>query len=462
MAASSDADAGRGPPGRFGRMVWFARSSIAPPLVIAAACLFIVVNEAGYRMASAITQSRDAAVAARIDIGRVRGAIVAAESAQRGLLLTERPVYRENFNLALAGIGDAVEDLRREGLKRPQEAQALAQIMEATERKVSELQETIKRFDAGLRETAIELTLSDIGREQMTEIDRRVDALVQAQTRELLESGEQRDRVLLTSRFSILALVLACLAAVLTTMRLLRNRDIERKTYLNALHAERDKLEDAVASRTLELSDLTRHLQTVREDERGRLARELHDELGGLLTAAKLDLARMRSRLAQAGPEVAERVAHLHATLDAGIALKRRIIEDLRPSSLDNLGLGPALHILCDEWAAGSEIPVEQDLQEISLPPECALVVYRIVQEALTNIAKYAQARQVSLRLALDGEHALVQIRDDGRGFAATQRTLGHGLAGMRFRVASIGGQLTVESAPGQGTTIRARIPRQA
>ena len=211
MAASSDADAGRGPPGRFGRMVWFARSSIAPPLVIAAACLFIVVNEAGYRMVSAITQSRDAAVAARIDIGRVRGAIVAAESAQRGLLLTERPVYRENFNLALAGIGDAVEDLRREGLKRPQEAQALAQIMEATERKVSELQETIKRFDAGLRETAIELTLSDIGREQMAEIDRRVDALVQAQTRELLESGEQRDRVLLTSRFSILALVLACL-----------------------------------------------------------------------------------------------------------------------------------------------------------------------------------------------------------------------------------------------------------
>jgi signal transduction histidine kinase len=267
--------------------------------------------------------------------------------------------------------------------------------------------------------------------------------------------------VLQYSRLSILALVLSCLAAVLTTMRLLRHRDAERQTYVNALHAERDKLEDAVASRTLELSDLARHLQTVREDERSHLARELHDELGGLLTAAKLDLARMRSRLVHAGPEVSERVAHLHTTLDAGIALKRRIIEDLHPSSLENLGLGPALQILCDEWSGGSEIPVEVDLQEITLPPACALVVYRLVQEALTNIAKYAQAHQVSVRLGTAGGQALVQVSDDGRGFPATQRTQGHGLAGMRFRVASIGGQLTVESAPGQGTTIRARLPLQ-
>jgi len=166
-----------------------------------------------------------------------------------------------------------------------------------------------------------------------------------------------------------------------------------------------------------------------------------------------------RSRLVQAGPEVAERVAHLHATLDAGIALKRRIIEDLRPSSLDNLGLGPALRILCNEWSGGSDIPVDVDVEDLKLPPDCALVVYRLVQEALTNIAKYAQASHVSVRLCEAGDQALVQVRDDGKGFVAEQRTMGHGLAGMRFRVASIGGVLTVESQPNQGTTIRARMP---
>ena len=109
-----------------------------------------------------------------------------------------------------------------------------------------------------------------------------------------------------------------------------------------------------MARRTAELTDLARHLQTVREDERGFLARELHDELGGLLTAAKLDVARLRKRLDTGQPEVAERIVHLGQTLDAGIALKRRIIEDLRPSSLANLGLQRALEILCEEFAQRS------------------------------------------------------------------------------------------------------------
>ena len=458
MAAPADAARAAD---RSGRLLWFARSSIAPPLVIALACLFIVVNEAGYRMVTAITEGRDEAVAARIALGRVRGTILAAESAQKGLLLTDRPVYRENFKLALASAGVAIEEVRRLTVKRPQEAEAVRLMLEAAGGKLSEMQETINRFDAGNRNAAIELTLADVGREQMAEIDLRINALAQAQIQELRGAGARRDRVLLYSRFSILALVVSCLVAGLTAIGLMRRREAERLAYLASLRSARDKLEETVAARTHDLSDLTRHLQTVREEERGYLARELHDELGGLLTAAKLDLARMRSRLVHAGPEVAERVAHLHATLDAGIALKRRIIENLRPSSLDHLGLGPALRILCREWSAGSDIPVELEVEELSLPPEHALVVYRLVQEALTNIAKHAQASQVSVRLTTAGDQALVQVRDDGHGLVADQRALGHGLTGMRFRVASIGGQLTVESEPAQGTTIRARMPLQ-
>ncbi len=449
------------------RLTWFARSSMAPPLAVALACTFIVVNEVGYHTVSAINVDRDSVVQSRIAVEQLRGTVVAAESAQRGLMLTARPVYRQAFEQSLQSVGTAIAEVKRAAETRPQEAPALRELMDLAQRRLSELEETMKRLNAGNHDGALELMLSDIGREQMADMDRTVEALSLAQSRELREAGQKRDRVLLYSRFSILGLVLCCLAAMLTTMRVLRHRDAERLNYLNALRAERDKLEETVSSRTGELSDLARHLQTVREDERSHLARELHDELGGLLTAAKLDLARMRSRLLQAGPEVGERVTHLHATLDAGIALKRRIIEDLRPSSLDNLGLGPALRILCQEWSASSDVPVQLELEEIALPPERALVVYRLVQEALTNIAKYAKASQVSVKMATDiqsgtpQKQALVLVRDNGRGFAVKQRTPGHGLAGMRFRVASIGGELTVESVPGQGTTIRARLPLQ-
>ena len=448
-----------------GRLTWFARSSIAPPLAISLACLFIIVNEVGYRTVSAISVDLDAAVRSRIAVEQLRATVAAAESAQRGLMLTARPVYRQTFEQSLASIGTAIAEVQRAAADRPREAPALAELIDLAERKASELRETMKRLEGDNRNGALELMLSDIGREQMADIDRSVQTLSLAQSREMRSAGELRDRVLLYSRIAILGLVLCCLAAMLTTMRVLRHRSAERLNYLTALRAERDKLEATVTSRTDELSDLARHLQTVREDERSHLARELHDELGGLLTAAKLDLARMRSRLMTAGPEVAERVAHLHTTLNAGIALKRRIIENLRPSSLDNLGLSAALRILCEEWSATSGVPVQLELTEMGLAPERALVVYRLVQEALTNIAKYAQAGRVGVSLAAVGEPeadtALVQVQDDGRGFAVSQRTPGHGLAGMRFRVASIGGQLTVESAPGQGTTIRARLPLQ-
>ena len=164
----------------------------------------------------------------------------------------------------------------------------------------------------------------------------------------------------------------------------------------NASPARAIALEAEVAARTEQLRELAQHLQTIREDERSRLARELHDELGALLTAAKLDVARLKSRLgATITPDATERLAHLNETLNGGIALKRRIIEDLRPSSLSNLGLVAALEILLREFAARSEIEVVDELGRSSSMPAAQLTVYRLVQEALTNVVKYAKAREV-------------------------------------------------------------------
>jgi signal transduction histidine kinase len=237
--------------------------------------------------------------------------------------------------------------------------------------------------------------------------------------------------------------------------------DRQRALQQEAIQGERDNLEVEVEARTAQLRELALHLQTVREDERSLLARELHDELGALLTAAKLDAARLKSRLGpMMTPEVRERMAHLNEALNNGIALKRRIIEDLRPSSLSNLGLAAAVEILVREFNARMEIAVECQVQPVCLGANAELTVYRLVQEALTNIAKYAKATQVAVKVGRAGGKVEVVVRDDGIGFEPSlPRLTAHGLLGMKFRVESEQGEMTIESAPGRGTTICAVLP---
>ena len=201
----------------------------------------------------------------------------------------------------------------------------------------------------------------------------------------------------------------------------------------------------------------------MREDERHRLARELHDELGALLTAAKLDVARLKSRLGTLSPEVAERLQHLNDGLNSGIALKRRIIEDLRPSSLSNLGLVSALEILVREWAQNTEVAVRSTFEPVRLRPSGELTVYRLVQEALTNISKYARASEVAVELSSEDGQVRVLVRDNGVGFdVGVPRISAHGLLGMRYRLETEGGQLAMQSTPGKGTLIRADLPESS
>lgn len=229
------------------------------------------------------------------------------------------------------------------------------------------------------------------------------------------------------------------------------------------LRGAAQRRDDELARRTVELTALTRHLLHAREDERHRLARELHDELGALLTSAKLDVARLRSRLAGGAPEALDRLQHLNTTLDSVVALKRRVIENLHPTALQHLGLVLTLQILLREFADASGLQVHADLQPVALSPDNALVVYRLVQEAANNIAKHAQARQLWVTLAPHGAQVRVQVRDDGVGFdAAAPLHSAFGLVGMRFRIEAASGTLRVQSAPGAGTLLEALLPAAA
>ena len=433
---------------------------LAGPLAALLAVGVLATNEFAYRTDADLVARRETAVQTRLTVGRARRMVLLLESAQRGYMLSGRTEYRAPFDETLVQSEAMQQSLRALAERAPVHRENLLRLIDATSRRVAELREAVRLADAGARERALALMLNEGAREQMERINDLVEEVVRKEEAAFASAGRQRQAVRAWTVVALVCLVLLCLGAAWAAVRLNRERERERARHLLDLQAERDKLEVEVARRTRELSTLAQHLQTVREDERRHLARELHDELGGLLTAAKLDIARMRKRLQDATPEVLDRVAHLGQTLDAGIALKRRIIEDLSPSSLANLGLQRTLEILCTEFGQRAEVQVQASIDPVGLTDERELAVYRLVQEALTNIAKYARARHVQVDLRREGDQVCVQVRDDGVGFDTAQARQGaHGLAGMRFRVESCGGEWLLQSAPGQGTLVQARLP---
>jgi signal transduction histidine kinase len=435
---------------------------MAGALAFVLALLVLVVTELSFAADERATAQRDFASDARLAVGRLRRVVVGMESAQRGFMLTARPEYRAPYDTMLGQTAQVLESVRQLATRRPAQRDTLEQLAVLSERKFSELAEVMRLLDAGNTKAASNLLLTGIGREQSERIQQLVDAMIAQEEAAYEQAGVLRQTIRNWSRLAVLAMILISLLSLLASLRVDRERESERARFVADLSAERDKLEAEVTRRTAELTDLAHHLQTVREDERGRLARELHDELGGLLTAAKMDLARVRKRLTDSGPELAERIAHLGRTLDSGIALKRNIIENLRPSALQNLGLPRTLEILCGDFAKASEIQVDADIADLKLGGEPALTLYRVTQEALTNIAKYADARRVRVSLeALPGQ-ARVTVEDDGIGFTPGQARVGsHGLAGMRFRAQSCGGTWVLRTAPGQGTTVTVTVPVQ-
>lgn len=228
-----------------------------------------------------------------------------------------------------------------------------------------------------------------------------------------------------------------------------------------AAAASSRELDRLVEARTLELSALSSHLQSLAEKEKSELARTLHDELGGLLTAAKMDLSWLQSRVEK--PEQQERLAQLGSVLDEAMGLKRRVVEELRPSLLDHFGLLTALRAYVDSACAKASVRAEIHLPEDGAPisKEIAIALFRIVQEGVNNIIRHAQAQHVVLELTADGSEYAFTLRDDGRGFNPNDArdSWPHGIMGMQHRVRAMGGRFSLESVPGKGTTLRVAVP---
>lgn len=438
------------------------RIAISLVLAVLAAFVLIGINEAGYNESTASLARIDEYTKQRNAVNKLLQHVLDAETGSRGYLLTGDPRYLEPYNAAVAEISQTLDSLRA-GTTTPEDATTLAQLTRNVQRKLAEMDVSVRMRKQGNEDAWKFVLMTDIGKEHMDAIRDQAGKLIQSATTGMEAAQDQVERSLQFARIGIAIVAFAALAAFYLYLRQSTRLKMVGEQQQAALQQERDLLEGQVRDRTATLAELATHLQQVREEERGHLARELHDELGALLTAAKLDVARLKSKLGAPAPEVSQRLQHLTETLNSGIALKRRIIEDLRPSSLANLGLTASLEILSREFAERSGIEVATSLEEVDLDESRQLTIYRLVQESLTNVGKYAEARQVDISLRSYSNHVEVDIKDDGKGFdVRAARPSTHGLAGMRHRVEAAGGRLTVFSRPGSGTRITAVMPKPA
>jgi signal transduction histidine kinase len=314
------------------------------------------------------------------------------------------------------------------------------------------MDEWVAAVDQGQRVRARTLASSDRGRADHAELRRDFEAVLErAEAVQNTARASLFDAIML-NRLALHLAVVVSLVALGLFLRQLREFDAQKAR-------ESDHMAQQIALRTAELRELAGYLVNPREDERGRLARELHDEMGGLLTAMKLELARLR-RVPDVPAVALQRASGIEQRLNESIAVKRRIVENLRPSSLDQLGLVAALEVLCEDAAASLNIPVVHTLSPVPLDKESELTVYRLVQESLTNISKHAHARHVWVTLEQRDYRAVVTVRDDGRGFEVNDVGAGHhGLTGMRVRVEAHAGRLSIASGPAQGTRVCAELP---
>lgn len=236
-----------------------------------------------------------------------------------------------------------------------------------------------------------------------------------------------------------------------------------------ALREAQERLERKRAEQQLEFSftqvrALAAHLESIREEERARIAREIHDELGQALTGLKFDLAWLQKHLKQSAlPQCQDKVCIMLELVDTTIQLGRKIAMELRPGILDDLGLVDALEWQAKEFAARTGIHCEF----VSLPTELPLdqarttTLFRIFQETLTNVARHAQADQVSIELCAQPDRITLVMRDNGRGITEQekQHLRSFGLLGMRERALSVGGTVLIHGQPGQGTAVTVHVP---
>lgn len=386
--------------------------------------------------------------------------IVDAENDTRAYFLSGNAAYLDSLRAAPARM-DA-EFARLSGALRGATAQErnLAQLRTLLQRKIAGLNQDVAVYrQGGLADVAARAD----GRDLLDEI--RLQVVIMAQEQSALERARSqgfyaRYQQAVAAGIAINTLAIAVLVLFYRSIRRTMSGMLKAEDGLQRANAT---LEQTVASRTERLSVLSQHLLHVQEEEKARLARELHDELGAALTAIGMDLDSVAGKLRERDPVLAKQLARARGSLLQAIDVKRQIVEDLRPSMLDNLGLAAALEHYCGNFADVTGIRVNVDVPDLeAIDPSVAIVLFRIAQESLNNVAKYARASRVAVTLAERGKALALTVADDGVGIGedALDKPLSHGLMGMRERTSLVGGTFAVRRGEGgKGTVVEAVVP---
>lgn len=437
------------------------RMVVSLPLAVLATFSLLTVNEVSFRQSTAAVANIEQAQQTRSTLNKLMQNLLDAETGQRGYLLTGDVTYLQPYTSALGEINQNLDTLRTMFTPYKKELSDFGEMSQHISRKLAEIDLTVRMRKEEKEEAWKFVLTTDVGKEQMLAIRTQAVKLAASSIRKMEVGQTQINETLQLSRIGIAILALSGLLAFYMYLRQTQTLLESGVREKESLQRERDQLDLQVRERTANLAKLATHLQNVREDERGFLARELHDELGALLTAAKLDVARLKSRLAGSLPEATERLVHLTTTLNSVIAMTRRIVEDLRPSSLSQLGLVASLEILTREFEERSGLSIITDLETVEIGGAAQLTVYRLVQESLTNIGKYAEASQVVVSLQNLEGYISIEVNDNGKGFElGNVAPTSHGLDGMRHRVEAAGGRLNIVTTKDEGTRITAVLPK--
>ena len=434
-----------------------------PPFLIVSflAALFFVTGEGQARLQAAGERLQKSSEREH-SIDELQNSLSRSVGAQRGFLLTGDQRYMETYTRVLAEVEPRLGNLGAvyAGSDAGARVRDLQVLVGKRLADLSMIQAIQKTQGAA---AAIALVKTSLGADTDVIIGDTLDRLHDREGVEHHAAVAHWESSLALNRWITLGGTIFNMLLVGVAMRLVY-LDIRRRTTLTAeLRDQKLRLEGEVEDRTRELVELSTHLQNVAEREKASLARELHDELGGLLVGARMDISWAEQHHAKSDPDLKLRLHRVQQNLSAGVDLKRRIIEELRPTLLDNVGLFAALRWQMKETCGSAGIKCTESYpdEEPHFKSEASIALFRIAQEAFSNILKHSGAKSVDISLDMDEETLLLRITDDGIGIAAGQfmAIASHGLASMRHRVRALGGRLDLRSPASGGTMLIVQIP---
>ena len=441
-----------------------ARWSIALAALVILSISVVVVSEVGWHRRNVSHLAIDEATQASIKLDDLVREMLELETAQRGYLLTGKESYLASYETTKPKISALSHELT-DYFRSQGDAAAIKtfdSILQSISNKFTEIETTIDLAKRGKPEAAQDTVKTDLGKLYMDKLRSEVELIQHYQHSRIAELTRNWKSVVNEARVAVVLVTLLNLALLALMVRLmLRDMDYERHKR-QVLQNQQAMLDELVKQRTTQLETLATHLQNVSEAEKSRLARELHDELGSILTASKMDVMWVKKRLVGVHDDLVEKLNRALQNLDVGIHAKRRIIEDMRPTTLMSFGLTTAAQELIGKVRerTGWKLDVSLPEEDPALPETMSIALFRILQEALNNAEKYAQAKSVYIRLALTNDAAYLEVKDSGIGFRTEfMRPKSHGLSGMRQRVSALGGVFEIHSSPGAGTRIHVMLP---